>query len=72
MLLFQICFNILLFQSGKTKISNFLAGISDKTIPAEIRPTQGARILEIESQCKVNNNEVQVDVQLWDCSGDEK
>lgn len=59
-------------KGGKTKISNYLAGVSDKTLTDDIKPTQGARILEIDGNLKINNNDFHVDVQLWDCSGDEK
>ncbi|XP_023937261.2 intraflagellar transport protein 22 homolog [Bicyclus anynana] len=60
-------------ESGKTTISNFL---SESTSIEEIsvaRPTQGVRIVEFElSHLNVNDKQVKVDIEMWDCSGDHK
>ncbi|KAF7995112.1 hypothetical protein HCN44_004584 [Aphidius gifuensis] len=58
-------------QTGKTTISNFLADATD--ISYDYRPTKGVRILEFEVEnVSVKNKSINVDVELWDCSGDKK
>ncbi|XP_031846679.1 intraflagellar transport protein 22 homolog isoform X1 [Nomia melanderi] len=58
-------------RSGKTTISNFLADATE--IPYEYYPTQGVRILEFEVQnINVNNKSITKDIELWDCSGNQK
>jgi len=55
---------------GKTRISDFLAG--QGTVPnfEAYAPTKGARILEFESSVQSGRKSMQVQVELWDCSGD--
>lgn len=66
-----IYFLIILVQSGKTTISNFLADATE--IPSEHRPTKGVRILEFETQnINVRNKFVQAEIEMWDCSGDHR
>ena len=63
----------MLLQSGKTVIANFLSDATE-TSSDDYHPTQGCRILEFE----INNipvpkgTNVNAEVELWDCSGDNK
>ena len=52
-------------------MSNFLSDSGD-IIGAEYTPTIGCRILEIEQDIKVNNRVEKIEVEIWDCSGDNK
>ncbi|KAK2173172.1 hypothetical protein NP493_895g00023 [Ridgeia piscesae] len=60
-------------RSGKTVIANFLSDATE-TSSDDYHPTQGCRILEFE----INNipvpkgTNVNAEVELWDCSGDNK
>ncbi|XP_014300024.1 intraflagellar transport protein 22 homolog [Microplitis demolitor] len=57
--------------SGKTMIANFLADATGMAY--DYRPTQGVRILEFDVlDVDVKNKKVKVDIELWDCSGDDK
>ena len=56
--------------TGKTLISNFLAGQSDKLVGETYSPTAGVRILEFSSKVKGVNEPV--NIELWDSSGDHK
>lgn len=60
-------------QSGKTSIANFLSesiNIEEAETP---RPTQGVRIVEFEiSNLNVNGKSNNIDIELWDCSGDHR
>ncbi|VDN60770.1 unnamed protein product [Dracunculus medinensis] len=59
-------------QSGKTTISNYLADSNDISIQ-EYRPTQGVRIVEFESnELELNGERIDAEVELWDCSGDQR
>ncbi|XP_063969698.1 intraflagellar transport protein 22 homolog [Lytechinus pictus] len=59
-------------ESGKTVISNFLADATDVS-GGDYHPTQGVRILEFESgSLNVGNRSLIAEVELWDCSGDQK
>ncbi|XP_077995703.1 intraflagellar transport protein 22 homolog [Glandiceps talaboti] len=59
-------------ESGKTTISNFLADATE-TSGGEYHPTQGVRILEFESNgLNVAGRSVTAEVELWDCSGNQK
>ncbi|XP_026327740.1 intraflagellar transport protein 22 homolog isoform X2 [Hyposmocoma kahamanoa] len=62
-----------LLQSGKTSIANFLSesiNIEEAETP---RPTQGVRIVEFElSNLSVNGKSNNIDIELWDCSGDHR
>ena len=57
-------------QTGKTYICNFLAGATESS-GGEYHPTQGVRILEfeVEGESPATGKTVQVEVELWDCSG---
>ena len=52
--------------SGKTQISNYLAGHNENFTADRYEPTAGVRILEGET---LNG---QLSVEMWDCSGDQK
>jgi intraflagellar transport protein 22 len=52
--------------TGKTVVSNFLAGQSDSLDVEKYDETAGARILELEQQMSYGN----VKIELWDSSGD--
>lgn len=57
--------------SGKTVISNFLSGQTDKLVVSEkYSPTAGVRILEFEGKTKGVSETL--NIELWDCSGDDK
>lgn len=58
-------------QCGKTQIANFISeSIEESGTP---RPTQGVRIVEFElSSLNINGKNTNVDIELWDCSGDHK
>eukprot|EP00794_Sanderia_malayensis_P013823 gene13823-15268_t len=60
-------------ESGKTVLSNFLADATEMS-SGEYYPTVGVRILEfdVESVATKQNRSANVDVELWDCSGDNK
>lgn len=64
-------------QSGKTAITNHLAELSE-SLSNEYIPTQGVRILEFERKLVADTKKNQkwrdalVDVEIWDCSGDDK
>ena len=57
-------------QSGKTCISNYLAGATESS-GGEYHPTQGVRILEfeVEGESPKTGRMIQAEVELWDCSG---
>jgi len=59
-------------ESGKTVLSNFLADATEST--GEYRLTQGVRILEFEVDGVGlgGSHSVDIEVELWDCSGDQK
>lgn len=52
---------------GKSLISNFLAGQSDKLV-GDSSPTAGVRILEFET--KIRGVPELLNIELWDSSGD--
>ena len=56
--------------SGKTSISNYLSGQTDKLGVERYNPTVGVRILEFELQ--LHGVSEQVNIELWDASGDSK
>ncbi|XP_071502007.1 intraflagellar transport protein 22 homolog [Diadema antillarum] len=59
-------------ESGKSVLSNFLADATEIS-GGEYHPTQGVRILEFESGAlNVGNRSLSAEVELWDCSGDQK
>lgn len=57
--------------SGKTAISNFLADATE-TSGGEYHPTQGVRILEFETSVHVSGRSSNAEIELWDCSGNQK
>ncbi|EYC06008.1 hypothetical protein Y032_0079g1302 [Ancylostoma ceylanicum] len=60
-------------KAGKTAISNYLGEQVDMESLGEYRPTKGVRIVEFEShELEIHQQRVEVDVELWDCSGDER
>ena len=57
---------------GKTLLANYLADL-DIELPTELRPTRGLRIVEYDmNDVEVNGTLSNIDVQIWDTSGDEK
>ncbi|XP_039273407.1 intraflagellar transport protein 22 homolog [Styela clava] len=58
-------------ESGKTAVSNFLGDQTDHS-ESNYHPTAGVRILEFEQQVKSRNRNVDVEIELWDCSGSEE
>ena len=56
--------------SGKTLISNCIAGQSDKLTTESYNPTVGVRILETE--LRLNGFHDDINVEIWDASGDQK
>ncbi|VDK77041.1 unnamed protein product [Litomosoides sigmodontis] len=60
-------------KSGKTTVSNYLADSVDTTGVHVRRPTRGVRIVEFESNdLELDGERVEAEVELWDCSGDER
>ncbi|XP_060803376.1 intraflagellar transport protein 22 homolog [Amyelois transitella] len=60
-------------QSGKTLIANFISESINIEESGTPRPTQGVRIVEFEvSNLSINGKIVNIDIELWDCSGDHK
>lgn len=55
--------------SGKSQISNFLAGQAESPASDRYDPTVGVRILETE---KSENNGQHLQIELWDASGDHR
>lgn len=58
-------------KSGKSMIANLLAELSDQNLEI-YKPTQGCRILEFEVQNIKSQDKKSIEIQLWDCSGDQK
>eukprot|EP01032_Pedospumella_encystans_P034245 gene34245-38709_t len=56
--------------SGKTLISNVIAGQSEKLTTDTYNPTAGVRILEHEMRLGGINEEI--NIEIWDASGDQK
>jgi hypothetical protein len=56
--------------TGKTLISNYIAGQGDKLISETYEPTAGVRILELE--LRLSGISETFNVELWDASGDHK
>eukprot|EP00928_Gymnodinium_smaydae_P062686 TRINITY_DN46496_c0_g1_i1.p1 TRINITY_DN46496_c0_g1~~TRINITY_DN46496_c0_g1_i1.p1 ORF type:complete len:224 (-),score=54.71 TRINITY_DN46496_c0_g1_i1:218-805(-) len=56
-------------ESGKSTIANVLAEASE-VASEQYRPTQGVRILELETEARAASQ--RVFVELWDCAGDTK
>jgi GTPase SAR1 family protein len=56
--------------SGKTMISNCIVGTSDVIGVDSYNPTAGVRILEHEF--RLNGINEDINVELWDASGDQK
>ncbi len=53
---------------GKTTISNYLSGHSEKLSIEKYNPTAGVRILEFQTKLDgINEN---VNLEIWDASGD--
>jgi Rab-like protein 5 len=55
--------------SGKSQISNFLAGQAESPVSERYEPTVGVRIVETELS---GNNNQHLQVELWDASGDHR
>lgn len=55
-------------KSGKSALSNFLGDQMDTSQHA-YRPTSGVRILEFESEVSAGHIQANIEVELWDCSG---
>eukprot|EP00322_Chrysochromulina_rotalis_P031869 CAMPEP_0115845244 /NCGR_PEP_ID=MMETSP0287-20121206/9253_1 /TAXON_ID=412157 /ORGANISM="Chrysochromulina rotalis, Strain UIO044" /LENGTH=183 /DNA_ID=CAMNT_0003299013 /DNA_START=147 /DNA_END=698 /DNA_ORIENTATION=- len=55
---------------GKTRISDFLAGQTTAPNLEAYSPTKGARILEFEQVAESGKKSINMQVELWDCSGD--
>ncbi|XP_072325209.1 intraflagellar transport protein 22 homolog [Scyliorhinus torazame] len=59
-------------ESGKTVMANFLSDATE-AIGGDYSPTQGVRILEYECpNVNANGKSIGCEVELWDCSGDQK
>ncbi|XP_046396938.1 intraflagellar transport protein 22 homolog [Ischnura elegans] len=59
-------------KSGKTSICNILSNAVER-YGGDYRPTKGVRILEFESSyLQVNEKNINCEIELWDCSGDQK
>ncbi|XP_072909948.1 intraflagellar transport protein 22 homolog isoform X2 [Hemitrygon akajei] len=59
-------------ESGKTVLANFLSDATE-AIGGDYNPTQGVRILEFEClNVNAGGKNVGCEVELWDCSGDQK
>ncbi|XP_043574808.1 intraflagellar transport protein 22 homolog isoform X6 [Chiloscyllium plagiosum] len=59
-------------ESGKTVLANFLSDATE-AIGGDYSPTQGVRILEYECPNVIaNGKNIGCEVELWDCSGDQK
>ncbi|XP_059052880.1 intraflagellar transport protein 22 homolog [Achroia grisella] len=60
-------------ESGKTQIANFISETINIEEAGPPTPTQGVRVVEFEvSNISINGKIMNVDVELWDCSGDHK
>ncbi|PAV76208.1 hypothetical protein WR25_21347 isoform B [Diploscapter pachys] len=60
-------------KAGKSSISNYLGEAVDVESLGEYRATKGVRIVEFEShEVDIDGSRVEIDVELWDCSGDLK
>lgn len=60
-------------QSGKTQIANYISDSINIEEMGTPRPTQGVRIVEFEvSNLSINGKITNIDIELWDCSGDHK
>ena len=55
---------------GKTRIANFLSGFEESPNFEVYKPTAGTRILEFERIAKAGKTSINMQVELWDCSGD--
>ncbi|PAA47985.1 hypothetical protein BOX15_Mlig025724g1 [Macrostomum lignano] len=56
---------------GKTYLTNFLSEAIEQS-SGEYRPTQACRIVEYETEVKSKGKAANIEVQLWDISGDKK
>jgi GTPase SAR1 family protein len=54
--------------SGKTMISNYIAGHGDKLFSENYNPTVGVRI--VEHEVRLTGIQEPFNVELWDASGD--
>ncbi|XP_050680843.1 intraflagellar transport protein 22 homolog [Leptidea sinapis] len=60
-------------ESGKTLISNIISESTNNEELGTQRPTQGVRILEFDTSVMTHSgNNIKIDIELWDCSGDHK
>jgi len=57
---------------GKTRIANFLSGFEESPNFELYKPTAGTRILEFERIAKAGKTSINMNVELWDCSGDRR
>ncbi|KAI4464672.1 drab5-related [Holotrichia oblita] len=56
---------------GKTLLANYLADLNIN-LPEDLKPTKGLRIVEYDlNNIMINGENSNVDVQIWDASGDE-
>ncbi|KAK9732152.1 hypothetical protein QE152_g13011 [Popillia japonica] len=59
-------------KGGKTLLANYLADLNIN-LPEDLKPTKGLRIVEYDlNNILINGENSNVDVQIWDASGDEK
>jgi len=56
-------------QAGKTRLANQLGGVKVKE---EYDPTLGVRILEFDVDIQHNSEDLEVKIELWDLSGDNR
>lgn len=58
---------------GKTRVGNYLAEFfNDSPDFEKYNPTVGVRIHEFEREVKRNRRSINLQVEMWDCSGDKK
>ena len=57
---------------GKTRIANLLSGFEESSNFEVYKPTAGTRILEFEQIAKAGKTSINIQVELWDCSGDRR
>ncbi|XP_065203594.1 intraflagellar transport protein 22 homolog [Planococcus citri] len=59
-------------QAGKTLISNIITDMTENAY-SQYEPTEGVRILEIETPVSLNTMQnSNVDIELWDCGGSQR
>ena len=63
-------------EAGKTSLSNHVAELTESLNSTEYHPTKGVRVLEFERSLQADPKKTQkwkntqIDVELWDTTGD--